>query len=324
MSPKSVGSARASSRVTADVLAAGAVCWRKGGEGLEVALIHRPRYNDWSWPKGKVESGETLPETAIREVKEETGLDITLGVPLPSAEYKVGGKNLKKVFYWSARVKGEHTFAPLNRREVDKVKWVPVDEARTKLTSYADRVQLDALEKFDSTNALRAWPLILVRHGKAFPRAKWHETEHVRPLLALGTRQAMALTGLLSAWKTKKLISSPWKRCMATLAPLSAATGKPIRKVACLSEKASTANPDKTSRFIERLLEKGKPVIYCTHRPVLPLILEIYAKHAPQHIAEKLPREDPYLKPGEVLIAYVRPGAVPRIVDIERIRPIDT
>ncbi|MGO3278522.1 MAG: NUDIX hydrolase [Brevibacterium aurantiacum] len=323
MSAKSVGSAQASSRVTADILAAGALCWRQGSEGIEVALIHRPRYNDWSWPKGKVESRETLPETAVREVKEETGLDITLGIPLPSAEYMVGGKNLKKVFYWSAQVKSENTFAPMNKAEVDEVRWLPVGEARTKLTSYADRDQLDALEKYDATDALRAWPLILVRHGKAFPRAKWHETEHVRPLLALGTRQAMALTGLLSAWGTKKLISSPWKRCVATLAPLSAATGKSIRKVSCLSEKASSANPDKTSRYIEKLLEKGKPVIYCTHRPVLPLILSVYAKHAPQRIAEKLPKEDPYLKPGEILVAYVRPGAVPRIVEFERIRPID-
>ncbi|MGO1312681.1 MAG: NUDIX hydrolase, partial [Brevibacterium aurantiacum] len=117
--------------------------------------------------------------------------------------------------------------------------------------------------------------------------------------------------------------SSPWKRCVATLAPLSAATGKSIRKVSCLSEKASSANPDKTSRYIEKLLEKGKPVIYCTHRPVLPLILSVYAKHAPQRIAEKLPKEDPYLKPGEIIVAYVRPGAVPRIVEFERIRPID-
>ncbi|MCI4011924.1 NUDIX domain-containing protein [Brevibacterium sp. ZH18] len=324
MSSASVSSAQASSRVSADILAAGAVCWRSGPDGLEVALIHRPRYNDWSWPKGKVESGETLPETAIREVREETGLDIHLGVPLPTAEYMVGGKNLKKVFYWSAQVTGEHSFTPMNKREVDEVRWFPVGEARTKLTSYADRDQLDALETYDATDALRAWPLILVRHGKAFPRAKWHETEHVRPLLALGTRQAMALTGLLSAWETKKLISSPWKRCMATLAPLAAATGKTIKKASCLSEKSTAANPDKTIRFIEKLLAKGKPVIYCTHRPVLPTILEIYTQHSPKRISEKLPKTDPYLKPGEVLIAYVRPGAVPRIVDIERIRPIDS
>ena len=324
MSKLSVNSAQASSRVSADVLAAGAVCWRQGPEGLEVALIHRPRYNDWSWPKGKVDPGETLPETAIREVKEETGLDIHLGVPLPTAEYMVGGKNLKKVFYWSAQVKGEHVFAPMNKREVDNVKWFPVAMARTKLTSYADRDQLDALEKYDSTDALRAWPLILVRHGKAFPRSKWHETEHVRPLLALGTRQAMALTGLLAAWGAKQLISSPWKRCMATLAPLSAATGKPIKKAASLSEKSSSAAPDKTARYIEKLMAKGKPVIYCTHRPVLPIIFEIYAQHSPQRIAAKLPQENPYLKPGEVLVAYVRPGAVPRIVDIERVRPIDS
>src|SRR5699024_4768660 len=191
-----------------------------------------------------------------------------------------------------------------------------------KLTSYSDREQLDALIKYDSTDALRAWPLILVRHGKAFPRSKWHETEHVRPLLKLGTRQAMALTGLLSAWETKKLISSPWKRCMATLAPLSAATGRSIKKVPTLSEKATSANPAKTARFIEKLLTRGRPVIYCTHRPVLPTIFSIYAAHAPKRVVAKLPKDDPYLKPGEVLIAYVRPGPLPRIVEIERVRPI--
>ena len=323
MSPSTVASAQASSRVTADILAAGAVCWRNGAEGIEVALIHRPRYNDWSWPKGKVEPGETLPEAAIREVREETGFDVRLGVPLPTAEYMVGGKNLKKVFYWSAEVKGEATFAPHNPREVDEAVWLPIAEARTKLTAYADREQLDALEKFDETDALRAWPLILVRHGKAFPRAKWYETEHVRPLLAFGTRQAMALTGLLSAWEVRKLVSSPWKRCVATLAPFSAATGKSIKKVSTLSEKATAANPDKTARYIEKLLEKGKPTAFCTHRPVLPTILRVFAEHAPKRVAQVLPTEDPYLKPGEILVAYVRPGTVARIVEIERFRPID-
>lgn len=324
MSHQTVDDARASSRVTADVLAAGAVCWRHGERGLEVVLIHRPRYNDWSWPKGKVETGETLPETAIREVKEETGLDIHLGVPLPAAEYTVGKSNLKKVFYWSAQVKGEQRFAPLNPREVDRAKWFPVGEARSKLTSYSDRAQLDALETFDSTDALRAWPLVLVRHGKAFPRAKWHETEHVRPLLALGTRQAMALTGLLGAWDIKKLVSSPWKRCMATLTPFAAATGRAIKKASVLSEKACAANPEKTARAIEKLLFKGRPTAYCTHRPVLPTIFSVYAKHAPERVIQQLPTEDPYLKPGEILVAYVRPGSVPRIVEIERFRPIDS
>ncbi len=324
MSPSKVSSAQASSRVTADVLAAGAVCWRQGAKGLEVVLIHRPKYNDWSWPKGKVDPGETLPEAAIREVKEETGFDIRLGIPLPSAEYTVGKNTQKKVFYWSAEVKDQSAFAPVNRREVDTAGWFPVDQARSKLTSFADREQLDALEKFAQTDALRAWPLILVRHGKAFPRAKWYETEHVRPLLKLGTRQAMALTGLLGAWGVRRLVSSPWKRCMATLAPLSAATGKSIKKASTLSEKATAANPDKTARYIEKLLAKGKPVIYCTHRPVLPTIFAVYAAHAPKRVVAKLPKNDPYLKPGEVLIAYVRPGPVPRIVEIERVRPIDS
>jgi 8-oxo-dGTP pyrophosphatase MutT (NUDIX family) len=321
--PSPVDTAQASSRVDADVLAAGAVCWRHGADGLEVALIHRPKYNDWSWPKGKVEPGETLPEAAVREVKEETGFDIHLGIPLPTAEYMVGGKKLKKVFYWSAQVKGDRP------RPDERTRGRPGTVAAGR--EGADEADLLCRprsarcpgERTHFDGALSAWPLILVRHGKAFPRAKWYETEHVRPLLKLGTRQAMALTGLLGAWETKKLISSPWKRCMATLAPLSAATGKSIKKVTTLSEKATAANPAKTARWIEKILEKGKPVIYCTHRPVLPTIFEVYRAHAPQRVVEKLPKEDPYLKPGEVLIAYVRPGPVPRIVEIERVRPID-
>lgn len=86
---------------------------------------------------------------------------------------------------------------------------------------------------------------------------------------------------------------------------------------------ATAANPDKTARYIEKLLEKGKPTAFCTHRPVLPTILRVFAEHAPKRVAQVLPTEDPYLKPGEILVAYVRPGTVARIVEIERFRPID-
>lgn len=324
MSPSPVSNAGESARLHADVLAAGCVLWRERSHGLEVLLVHRPRYRDWSWPKGKVDKGETLPEAAVREVWEETGYDVTLGLPLPSARYTVGKSLRKHVSYWAAEVTAKPTGKIQNPKEIDRVQWMSVAEAQAKLTRFADREQLDKVVQAHSSGSLRAWPFIIVRHGKAFPRAKWHETEHERPLLAIGTRQALALTGLLSAWKVRRLVSSPWKRCVATLAPLSAATGKGIRKRGPLSEKANAKDPLKTRAVLEKILAKGVPTALCTHRPVLPTVLGVLADHSPKGLASSLPPRDPYMNPGEILVAYVRPGSIPRIVDVERYRPIDT
>lgn len=324
MSPTPVSTAGESARLNADVLAGGAVCWRETHAGLEVLLVHRPKYNDWSWPKGKVEKGETLPECAVREVEEETGLKVHLGLPLPPARYTVG-KNLQKhVAYWAAEVTGDPKLQPENPSEIDQVAWFPVARARQQLTLFSDKEQLDKLELARQTGSLHAWPLIIVRHGKAFPRAKWHETEHVRPLLAVGTRQAMALTSLLGCWDLQQLVSSPWKRCVATLKPVAAATGFRIKRVNSLSEKGNADAPKKTLKALTKLLHKGRAVAVCTHRPVLPTVLAFIAEHAPKRLADHLPDKDPYMNPGEILIAYVRPGEVPRIVELERFRPIDT
>lgn len=324
MSPSPVSNAGESAHLQADVLAAGCVPWRVRAGELEVLLVHRPRYRDWSWPKGKVDKGETLPEAAVREVLEETGYAVTLGLPLPSARYTVG-KNLRKhVSYWAAEITGKPTGTVQNPREIDEIRWVTAERAKAMLTRFADREQLDKVVHAHSTGTLRAWPFIIVRHGKAFPRAKWHEIEHERPLLAIGTRQSLALTGLLSAWPLKKLVSSPWKRCVATLAPMSAATGKNIRKRTALSEKANAQNPQKTRAVLEKILMKGVPTALCTHRPVLPTVLDVLAEHSPEGLAKCLPPHDPYMNPGEILVAYVRPGTIPRIVEFERYRPIDT
>ena len=85
------------------VLAAGALVWREHEGQLEVLAVHRPRYNDWSWPKGKLDPGETMPACAVREVAEETRVTVDLGIPLPAIGYlSVGGK-IKVVRYWAAQ-----------------------------------------------------------------------------------------------------------------------------------------------------------------------------------------------------------------------------
>src|ERR1700754_2142998 len=126
------------------VLAAGAVLWRSERDAasdvadptdaaLEIAIIHRPRYHDWSLPKGKVDPGETEPVTAVREVHEETGHTSILGRRLTAVSYPID-QGTKKVRYWAARcVDGE--FSPND--EVDELKWLPVSEA-LKQVEYPD------------------------------------------------------------------------------------------------------------------------------------------------------------------------------------------
>lgn len=125
------------------IRAAGAVLWRPGPSGPEVALIHRPRKPDWSFPKGKLDPGETARAAAVREVREETGLEVTLDRPLPPRFY-VKSRRLKRVDYWTARAfTGD--FTPND--EADELAWVPVADARRRLTHARDRRLLDAFAK---------------------------------------------------------------------------------------------------------------------------------------------------------------------------------
>ncbi|MDX3239788.1 NUDIX hydrolase [Streptomyces sp. ME03-5709C] len=124
------------------ILAAGAVVWRRSpvDGGLEIALIHRPKYDDWSLPKGKLKRGEAALDGALREVREETGLDCVPGRVLPSTAYPVEGRT-KIVRYWAAEAR-EGSFAP--NREVDRMVWLPPAASRNRLTHERDRAVLDA------------------------------------------------------------------------------------------------------------------------------------------------------------------------------------
>ena len=124
------------------MLAAGGVVWRRSGQAtVEVLLVHRPKYDDWTLPKGKLDDGESAEEAALREVQEETGLEVTLGDELPSTDYHDRYGRPKKVRYWVMDVvRGE--FQP--NKEVDEVSWLTVEDARRELTYPRDRDVLDA------------------------------------------------------------------------------------------------------------------------------------------------------------------------------------
>ena len=126
------------------VEAAGGVVWRRAMDGgLEVLLVHRPRYDDWSVPKGKLDPDEDHAEAALREVAEETGLRCSLGPELLATSYRDRKGRPKRVRYWAMEpVRGR--FTPTD--EVDEVRWLGIDVARARLTYSRDQAVLDSLE----------------------------------------------------------------------------------------------------------------------------------------------------------------------------------
>ncbi len=299
------------------VRAAGVVCWRSGSEGLEVLLVHRPRYDDWSFPKGKLEAGELLPECAVRELAEETGIEAVLGRPLPGTAYSLPTGEAKTVAYWA----GRPTRAQRGTRrgtEVDDTRWVSVALARRMLSAASDHEPLEAVAAYWRLGELATAPVLVVRHATARPRDAWPRADAERPLLASGRRQALALAGLLRCWQPEQILTSPWLRCLQTLEPYAAAGGARVRTKGGLSESGFSRSPGKARKHATKLVHSRRPAAICTHRPVLSGVLQALARAARPDVAMCVPHQEPYLAPGEVLVAHVLTSSDGRIVDVER------
>ncbi|KUI12403.1 NUDIX hydrolase [Mycobacterium lehmannii] len=250
------------------ILAAGAVLWRPNGnpDAPEVALIHRPRYDDWSLPKGKVDPGETEPVTAVREVCEETGYTAYLGRRLSSVSYPVeGGK--KKVRYWAARmVRGE--FRPND--EVDELKWLPVPAAIKQLDYPHDRKVLRRFAKYPADTKT----VLIVRHATAGSKSRFKGDDRKRPLDKNGRAQAESLVAMLLAFGADRLFAADRVRCVSTLEPLAQKLGTSIRSDGLLTEEAYAENRKAArQRFLEIADTAGTPVI-CTQGKVIPDLIE--------------------------------------------------
>lgn len=307
-------------------VAAGVVLWREGSDGrdperaVEVLLVHRPRYDDWSFPKGKVEPGETLPECAVRETAEETGIRVRLGRPLPQVRYTLPDGRPKEVSYWTARALSS---GRPRGSEVDQSGWFTLRAARKRITREGDAALLDALAATAADRRLRTVPLLVVRHATARPRQAWTHADGDRPLVAAGRRQSLALAALLQSWSPEYLLSSPWLRCTDTLAPYAAATGARVRTKGGLTEDGFEHDPRKAARHTQRLLDRQQAALLCTHRPVLPGVVSTLARAATDDARAALPTKDPFLDPAEVLVAHVtrRSGRSPVVVEVERHSP---
>lgn len=320
-------------RRRAPVLAAGALVWRERKGRLEVLLIHRPRYDDWSWPKGKLEVGESFQGAAVREVAEETGKEIVLGRPLPGVRYRTPDGCMKHVRYWAARrartrpdsaaLTARVPVAPVDPDEVDSSAWLGTADAAQRLTRAADRAPLDALVNAEATGLLATRTLVVARHGRAVPRSSWHGAERDRPLTPLGHGQAAALVPVLAAYGIEHAISSRWERCTTTIDPYVRAADLRPSYSEHLTEAQHERSPSRVAASLRKLLDgaTGSSVI-CTHRPVLPTVLDVLRQNASGEVADELPTHDPFLEPGEALVVHVADTPVgPHVVATEKVRP---
>ena len=257
------------------VYAAGAVCWRLVDGKVQILVIHRTVHGDVTIPKGKVDPGESLPETAVREIKEETGLSVRLGVPLGVSNYNMPNGRDKIVHYWAAEVTPEailrSTFVP--NAEVAALEWVTIKRARTYLSYPADVEILDAFARLVDNEVTSTFALIVLRHGKATPPSSWDGPDATRPLTERGVKQAAALVGTLNAWRPKRIVTSTATRCVTTVVPLAAASGVEIKRTDLISQDAWEAGTADIRRVVGKRVRSGKNAVLCSHGPVLPEIL---------------------------------------------------
>ena len=251
------------------VLAAGALVWRLKNDKLQVLVVHRPRYDDWSFPKGKAEPGESMVLTAIREVAEETGRQIVLGRYLGKARRRLVSGRKKRTLYWAAQVLPESgpgeglraAVKPASKREIDKVRWWKVKKAARKLTHADDKRLLARLVDWYESGQLQVHSLVLVRHAKAVSRATWGygiNSEITRPLvMGRGQAQARDVAALLSAYGVGELVSSPWRRCVDTLAPYAHGCGLDLRSDEAFTEVSALMAPELMQASFRDLLERG-------------------------------------------------------------------
>jgi 8-oxo-dGTP diphosphatase len=255
------------------IKAAGAVLWREETPfELEVLLVHRPQYDDWSFPKGKIDDEESSIAASFREVKEETGYSAIFGQYLGSSSYKVGDAK-KKVKYWMAQaLPHANSFTP--NEEVDKIEWVSIKEARHFLTHDEDREILDEFinrERYTST-------LVLLRHAKAVKRSEWNDYDLDRPLSPEGVEQGKRLVNQLEPFGIEGIFSSDASRCYSTVEPLSEYLNLKVTVAAELNEESYEKDSKLALNYVRHLMRYPGNQLVAGHNPIIPEILTKLAR----------------------------------------------
>ncbi|GAB3801082.1 NUDIX hydrolase [Micromonospora zhanjiangensis] len=273
------------------VRAAGGVVWRPGPPGVdpptgsvEVCLVHRPRYDDWSLPKGKLDPGEHPLLAAVREVAEEADVRAVPQVRLPEARYFSLGRP-KVVDYWSMAAVGDGGFQP--QTEVDEVRWLPVGAAVDLVTYPHDARVLRAFAALPPVTSVQA----LVRHASAHRRGAWTGPDTARPLDAAGWAQARAVAPLLAVVRPQRLVSASALRCVQTLDPLAELLDLPIEVDSCFDEPKPGQDVEENAlsaaaRLVE-LTATGVRVAICSQGKVMPQALDRLGPAGDDHATGK-------------------------------------
>jgi 8-oxo-(d)GTP phosphatase len=256
--------------MVAVIRAAGGVVWRPKGDGVEVCLVHRPRYDDWSLPKGKLEAGEHPLAAAVREGAEETGVRAVPQVRLSSVSYTVREGFPKTVDYWSMRYAAEEPALVEDSDEVNETRWLSVDDALALLTYSHDTGVVRDFAALPPVTTVCG----LVRHAHAGKRSTWSGPDSARPLDRPGRHRAAELAPLLALVRPAHLVSATPLRCVQTIEPLGALLDLPVVADSALDEPKPGQDPEEkalsTAGRLAELAAEGANFVACSQGKVMP------------------------------------------------------
>jgi 8-oxo-dGTP diphosphatase len=249
------------------IRAAGALLWREIAAGeIEIALVHRPRYDDWSLPKGKIDENETALACAYREVFEETGIKARFTRQLGAVEYEDNGAQ-KRVKYWVAQALGASDFVA--NEEVDQLRWLKPTDSIELATHQSDKEMIERFLEIEGPTDT----LIILRHTKALERGDWDGDDSLRTLNENGIAQAQALINHLAPFAIDEIYTSDFTRCVQTVSPLGESRGLVVSKVPSLNEATFESDPERSISFANALKQDERNILICSHNPVIPTML---------------------------------------------------
>jgi 8-oxo-dGTP diphosphatase len=249
------------------IRAAGALLWREIAAGeIEIALVHRPRYDDWSLPKGKIDENETALACAYREVFEETGIKARFTRQLGAVEYEDNGAQ-KRVKYWVAQALGASDFVA--NEEVDQLRWLNPTDSIELATHQSDKEMIERFLEIEGPTDT----LIILRHTKALERGDWDGDDSLRTLNENGIAQAQALINHLAPFAIDEIYTSDFTRCVQTVSPLGESRGLVVSKVPSLNEATFESDPERSISFANALKQDERNILICSHNPVIPTML---------------------------------------------------
>lgn len=249
------------------IRAAGGVVLRSHPtKGLQVLIAHRPKYRDWTLPKGRLDKGEDDLTAALREVEEETGYRCVPFDEHGLSSYKVNSRAKYVSWYTMEPIAGR--FVPND--EVDDVRWVALDQAERELTYRSDRLHVaNVPDDWMAANPMT----YVVRHGHAGRRRDWEGPDEDRPLSSKGEEQAKGISRRLRHSGIARLVSSPAKRCIQTFEPLADKLGLEIEIHEALAE---GTRPEATAALLSGL--SGGRAAVASHGDVIPEALDHLAR----------------------------------------------